>query len=96
MSFQACILILVVLAARLLLKKYSGFYTRMLWMLVVIRLLCPVFIETNLSLMPDFTNMQDRINRDGGNISSGFYASSIRFLLRVVNQFPYAVCLLLR
>ena len=42
----------------------------MLWMLVVIRLLCPVFIETNLSLMPDFTNMQDRTNRDGGNISS--------------------------
>lgn len=70
MSFQACILILVVLAARLLLKKYSGFYTRMLWMLVVIRLLCPVFIETNLSLMPNFTNMQDRVNRGGGNISS--------------------------
>ncbi|MDE7298695.1 MAG: hypothetical protein K2N94_07680, partial [Lachnospiraceae bacterium] len=55
MSFQACILIIIVLAARQLLKRYSGLYTRLLWLLVTARLLCPVFIETDFSLLPELS-----------------------------------------
>lgn len=53
MSFQACVLIAIVLAARQLLKRYSGLYTRLLWLPVIVRLLCPFFIETDHSLLPD-------------------------------------------
>ncbi len=54
MSFQACVIIAIVLTARQLIKRYSGFYTRLLWFPVIVRLLCPVFIETDYSLLPDF------------------------------------------
>ena len=54
MSFQACVIIAIVLTARQLIKRYSGFYTRLLWFPVIVSLLCPVFIETDYSLLPDF------------------------------------------
>ena len=50
MSLQAGVLILVVLAVRFFLSKYPKVYTYFLWMLVGIRLLCPVFVETPFSL----------------------------------------------
>lgn len=49
MGLQASALIMIVLVARQFLKRYSGFYIRLLWIPVIVRLLCPVFIETEFS-----------------------------------------------
>ncbi|MBP3578698.1 MAG: hypothetical protein J6K15_11350, partial [Lachnospiraceae bacterium] len=59
MSLQGCVLILIVLLARLLLKKYPKILSYSLWALVGIRLLCPVFIESSVSLQPDFSRLQN-------------------------------------
>lgn len=86
MGFQASILILIVLAARLLLKKYSGLYTRLLWLLVMVRLLCPVFIETQFSLLPEFPFMQsaqDIPDTVFGNASQ----NAARFALLAADEF---------
>ena len=61
MSLQAGVLILVVLLARMLLKKYPKIYTYCLWTLVGLRLLCPVFIETPFSLQPDYTRFSNAV-----------------------------------
>ncbi|MBE5949881.1 MAG: hypothetical protein E7261_12815 [Lachnospiraceae bacterium] len=61
MSLQAGILILIVLLARMLLKKYPKIYTYCLWALVGLRLLCPVFIETPFSLQPDYTRLSNTV-----------------------------------
>ncbi len=66
MSIQACVLILIVLAARRLLKKYPKIYVYVLWGLVGLRLLCPVFIETSFSLQPDI----------GGFVEGAVYSSA--------------------
>ena len=52
MSLQASILIVVVLAIRFLIKKLPKIYTCLLWGLVLLRLICPIFIESNFSLIP--------------------------------------------
>ncbi|MCM1541144.1 MAG: hypothetical protein NC121_07775 [Blautia sp.] len=65
MSLQAGILILVVLAVRFFLKKYPKVYMYFLWMLVGVRLLCPVFVEAPFSLQPE-TIRPDGIVRNGG------------------------------
>lgn len=54
MSLQAGILILVVLAVRFCLSRYPRIYSYCLWILVGIKLLCPVWIESPFSLQPDF------------------------------------------
>ncbi len=59
MGFQACIPIITVLMARQFLKRYSGFYTRLLWLPVIVRLLCPVFIETEFGLQPGLPSLQE-------------------------------------
>jgi len=64
MSLQAGMLIIVVLAVRLLLKKYPKVYVYFLWMLVGVRLLCPVFVETPFSLQPE-TILPDEITQNG-------------------------------
>ncbi len=61
MSLQACILILTVLVVRSCLKKYPKIYTYALWALVGIRLLCPVFIETQFSLQPDYAMFSEEM-----------------------------------
>lgn len=66
MSLQAGVLILVVLAVRFFLSKYPKVYTYFLWMLVGIRLLCPVFVETPFSLQPE-TLRPEGIVQNGGN-----------------------------
>lgn len=53
MSIYGTALILVVLAVRLLLEKYPKVYSYTLWMAVLIRLLCPVFIAGSHSFQPD-------------------------------------------
>ena len=63
MSLQACVLILIVLMARAALKRYPKIYSYLLWILVGLRLLCPVVVESPFSLQPvpgeGFGVMQD-------------------------------------
>lgn len=53
MSMQASILILAVIVFRACFKSYPRSYTYCLWLLVYLRLLCPVFIESSFSLLPE-------------------------------------------
>lgn len=53
MSIYGSVLILPVLAARLLLRKYPKEYICALWMMVLVRLLIPIFIVGSGSLQPD-------------------------------------------
>lgn len=52
MSLSGSLLILVVLAARFLLKKVPKWISCVLWGLVAVRLLCPFSIESAISLLP--------------------------------------------
>lgn len=61
MSLQACLLIIVVLIARVLLKKYPKVLSYSLWALVGLRLLCPVFVESPFSLQPDYEAVSQQI-----------------------------------
>lgn len=54
MSIQSCVLILIVLLLRAVFQRYPKLYTYGLWALVLLRLLCPVFVESSFSLQPDF------------------------------------------
>ena len=54
MSVSASWLVLVVLALRFLLKKAPKWVNVLLWGLVAIRLICPISIESSLSLIPDW------------------------------------------
>lgn len=52
MSLQATLLIGVVMVIRVFTGKLPKLYNCILWGLVLIRLLCPVFIESSISLSP--------------------------------------------
>lgn len=52
MSLLASLLIVFVLALRLLLRRCSKGYSYGLWLLVLLRLLCPVFMESDYSVQP--------------------------------------------
>lgn len=51
MSVTASIIIVFVLLARLLLKKSPKIFSYILWVVVLFRLLCPVSVTTNFSLL---------------------------------------------
>lgn len=51
-SYAASFLILAVTAARLVLRRAPKIYSYALWLLVLIRLLCPVQLESQSSLIP--------------------------------------------
>lgn len=65
MSLQAGILILVVLTVRFFLKKYPKIYVYSLWILVGVRLLCPVFVETPFSLQPETIRPEGIVRSEG-------------------------------
>lgn len=52
MSITASLVIIAVLLVRLLLKKAPKKWSYALWLLVLLRLLCPISIESGLSLIP--------------------------------------------
>lgn len=54
MSLLAGLLIVFVLILRLLLRGCSKGYSYGLWLLVLLRLLCPIFIESDYSMQPRF------------------------------------------
>lgn len=53
MSKTASIVILIVLAVRLLMKKAPKVFSYALWAIVLFRLLCPVAFETQVSIVPE-------------------------------------------
>ena len=53
MSISASFIVLVVLILRFILKKVPKWITVALWGIVAIRLVCPFFIESELSLIPE-------------------------------------------
>ncbi|MDO5292665.1 MAG: M56 family metallopeptidase [bacterium] len=53
MGAYATVLIVIVLGIRCLLKQYSKVYCYLLWILVLIRLVCPVFVTYNFSIPND-------------------------------------------
>lgn len=52
MNFSAVWLILAVMLARLLLRRAPKWISVLLWGIVALRLVCPVFVESPLSLIP--------------------------------------------
>lgn len=71
MGLQAGILILVVLMMRVYLKKYSKVYSYLLWLLVLVRLLCPVFIESSWNLQPDWTGKMQAVSEPAASMEAG-------------------------
>ena len=59
MSITGSVVILVVLLARLLLKKAPKIISYGLWSVVLLRLLCPFSIEAPVSVMPQITPVED-------------------------------------
>jgi len=57
MSKTASIVILVVLLARLLLKKVPKVFSYALWAVVLFRLLCPFTFEATVSIMPEIASV---------------------------------------
>ena len=53
MSISASFILIAVLLLRLILKKAPKWITVMLWGIVAVRLICPIFIESELSLLPE-------------------------------------------
>ena len=61
MSISASWLVLAVLALRLLLKKSPKWISVALWALVAVRLICPVSIESSVSLVPSTETIPETI-----------------------------------
>lgn len=59
MSIAGSFVILVVLLARLLLKKAPKVISYALWSVVLLRLLCPVSIQAPISVLPEITPVED-------------------------------------
>ena len=72
MSISASWLVLVVLVLRLLLKKSPRWIHVCLWALVAVRLVCPVSIETPVSLTP--TDLTDQVM---GALPNSYYGDSM-------------------
>ena len=59
MSRAAALVILVVMGARLLLKRFPKVLSYGLWAVVLFRLLCPFSLESPVSLIPDMTPVSE-------------------------------------
>lgn len=56
MSKMASIAIVIVIIARLALKRFPKFISYALWFVVLFRLLCPISFESVISMMPEMTS----------------------------------------
>ncbi len=75
MGIQASLLIVIVLIIRLFTRRLPKIYIHMLWLLVVARLILPVFIESSIGVLPQpaveaVINQADDVG-NGENTSSG-------------------------
>ncbi len=75
MSLTASIVIVIVLLARLLLRKSPKVFSYALWAVVLFRLLCPVSFSTEFSLLGLFNTPTATVS-DGGAYSSMTYIPS--------------------
>lgn len=72
MSVTASAAIIVVLLARLALRKAPKAFSYVLWAIVLFRLLCPLTIESRFALLPDYPDFQSSsIADDKGEIYIG-------------------------
>ncbi len=62
LTWSASWLILAVLIVRAVLKKAPGWVSCLLWGLVAIRLICPVSVESSLSLLPSAGVLPETLN----------------------------------
>ncbi len=70
LSVDASFLIVAVILARLLLRKSSKVFRKILWILVGLRLLIPFSFESVLSLVPQTTNELSNQSSVGGEVAS--------------------------
>ena len=73
MSLTASIVILVVLLARLCLRKVPKIYSYLLWSVVLFRLLCPISFSLPVSLLAPFAEVSTA--SDAGSAASMEYIS---------------------
>ena len=71
MSIMASVIILFVLVLRLLLKRMPKIFSYLLWIVVLVRLLCPFKIESDISVIPyQFSEVPQSIAlEEGDNVS---------------------------
>ena len=70
LSVDASYMIVAVILARLLLRKSSKIFRKVLWVLVGVRLAVPFSFESVLSLVPQTTNVISNGSLAGGNVTS--------------------------
>lgn len=81
LSINASWLILAVIAARLLLKKAPRWISCLLWGLVAVRLLCPISLESVLSILPSAKVVPENI----GMVQDPHIDSGVRIIDNAVN-----------
>lgn len=72
MSFEAVIVVCAVLLLRFLFRRLPKSYSCALWILVLVRLLCPVALNSSLSLMPGSSILRE--SDEGQSGGYGGYA----------------------
>lgn len=68
MSLQASAVILIVIFARLLLRRAPKIFSYALWSVVLLRLLCPVSIEAPISIVPHMESVSESYTLQNENI----------------------------
>ncbi len=81
LTINASWLILAVIAARLLLKKAPRWISCLLWGLVAVRLLCPISLESVLSILPSAKVVPDNIEM----VQDPHIDSGVRIIDNAVN-----------
>ncbi len=71
-SITAALVTVVVLLARLLLKGAPRWITCLMWMMVALRLVCPVLPQSELSFIPQEINYTENVYDDGAQVGSAF------------------------
>ena len=71
MSIMASVIILFVFVLRLLLKRMPKVFSYLLWIVVLVRLICPFKIESDMSVIPyNFSEVPQSIAlEEGDNVS---------------------------
>ncbi len=76
MSFSAAIVIVIVCAARILLRKFPKYISYLLWSVVLFRLLCPFTLESSVSIFPnmgavltEYVSFEENVSKAQGEIS---------------------------
>ena len=81
LSINASWLILAVIVARLLLKKAPRWISCLLWGLVAVRLLCPISLESALSILPSAKVVPENIEM----VQDPHIDSGVRIIDNAVN-----------